>query len=177
MQILSLDGIYKQTEERGVIVSDYHISHFAQMYVANETTGKHADSGSFNFSPKVPTGALLSIPAEFIPQAIEAKKLVMMYMRDLPIAGNPSNMLDDLTEYLMNPFLCDEIFFFLIKQTTANMQQLSETRGWELLNYVLSVKKPSRNLYSYVLYYIIQGVFNNETQVRLLNFIDCSYWV
>lgn len=174
MQILSLDGIYKETEERGMIVSDYHISHFAHMYVVSETTGKHADTDSFNFSPKVPTGALLSIPPELVPQSIEAKKIVMMYMRDLPITGNPSNMLTDLEEYLMNPFLCDEVFFFLIKQTTANMQQASETRGWELLNYVLTVKKPSRSFYSYVLYYIIQGVFNNETQVRVMSVIDCS---
>lgn len=135
------------------------------MYIKHDLPNRHADSDAFLFSTRIPTSSLLMIPEELIPQAIEAKKISMMYMKDLPITGNPSKMLDQLTEFMKNPFLRDEIYCFLVKQTTANMQQSSETRGWELLNFVLTVQKPSRNLYSYILHYIINSLFNNETQV------------
>lgn len=126
---------------------------------------KHMDSELYNFSTKVPTTSLLVVPEELVPLTIEAKKIMMMYMMDLPISGNPSNWFDRLTEIMKEAYLQDEVYCFLIKQTIANMQQSSEMRGWELINFVLTVRKPSRNLYSYVLHYIIRSLLHSEPQV------------
>ena len=52
-----------------------------------------------------------------------------------------------------------------MKQTTANMLQASEKRGWELLAHILTVKLPSYNLYPYVVYYICKALFVNDIQV------------
>ena len=97
--------------------------------------------------------------------AIDAKKIVMMYMKDLPLTDNPTKLFDQLLAFLKNPNLADEIYCFLIIQTTANMQQTSEIRGWELFNIALAENKPSRNLFSYVLYYILRSLFNNDINV------------
>lgn len=63
--------------------------------------------------------------------------------------------------------VADDAFCFLMKQTTANMQQASEKRGWELLCHILSRVTPSRNLFPYVLQFIVTALFANEVQVGL----------
>ena len=167
LSVLLRDGIFKITEEKSEL-SSYYFSLFTDMYFRRDTSAKHADSELYNFSPKVPTTSLLVMSSTLVPLAIEAKKIIMMYMMDLPISGNPSMWFDRLTEIMNESCLQDEVYCFLIKQTTANMKQSSEMRGWELMNFALTVRKPSRNLYSYVIHSIIRSLFNSEPQVGKL---------
>ena len=163
---LSQDGIYQNTEEHSLdYYSLYQFHYFAAMYFKREYFNKQTEIDLSNFSPKEPTNSLLFLPEHLITKAVEIKKIIMMYMRDLPIIGNPSKWLDQITEALKEPYLKDEIYCFLIKQLTANMQSSSEMYGWELLNFVLSVAKPSRTLFSYILFSIFQSLLDNEIHV------------
>lgn len=164
LSILPRDGIYKLTEEKNEL-SSYYFSQFTDMYFRRDASTKHAEAELYNFSTKVPTTSLLVMSPTLVPLAIEAKKIIMMYMMDLPISGNPSMWFDRLTEIMNESSLQDEVYCFLIKQTTANMKQSSEMRGWELMNFALTVRKPSRTLYSYVIHSIIRSLFNTEPQV------------
>lgn len=165
VSILPQDSIYRWLEGQTISTSDYHIMYYASMYFRRDPSSKYSNSISLNFSPNEPTDSLLYLPLTLVPQAIDAKKIVMMYMKDLPLTDNPTKLFDQLLAFLKNPNLADEIYCFLIIQTTANMQQTSEIRGWELFNIALAENKPSRNLFSYVLYYILRSLFNNDINV------------
>ena len=165
LRILSNDAIYKALEQAPLPFC-FPFSQYALMYFTRSKHTRQTDSELFNFSPHAPAAPLLNLPTADARDALEAEKLVMMYMRDLPIAGNPSSLLDRLQQYLQkNVNLCDECYCFLMKQITANMLQASEKRGWELLTYLLTVKLPSYNLYPYVVYYICRALLANDVQV------------
>ena len=166
VHILSNDSMYKTLEQSGPLPFCFPFPQYALMYFTRDKHARQSDSELFNYSPHAPMQSLLNLTDADAADALEAEKLIMMYMRDLPIAGNPSMLLDRLTEYLTrNASLCDECYCFLMKQTTANMLQTSEKRGWELLAHILTVKLPSYNLYPYVVYYICKALFVNDIQV------------
>ena len=165
LRILFFDSIFRSLEESALPFS-FPFYQYALMYFTRKKRSSQADSELFNFSPNPPIAPLLNLPAADARDALEAEKLVMMYMRDLAIEGNPSSLLDKLKHYLTkNVNLCDECYCFLMKQTTANILQTSEKRGWELLTYLLTVKLPSYNLFAYVVYYICKALLANDAQV------------
>ena len=61
----------------------------------------------------------------------------------------------------------DNAYCFLMKQTSANMQENSEQRGWELINFLLSVKLPPSYLFAFVLYFICKTLFSCDVSVAL----------
>lgn len=136
------------------------------MYFVRDRRAKQSDIELMNFSPRAPTTTLIPLPEADAITALSVERRIMMYMRDLPIEGNPALILDLITDAVTsNQAIADESFCFLMKQTTANMQQSSEKRGWELLCYLLSIVLPSNNLFPYVLWYIKSALYSNEIQV------------
>lgn len=163
--ILPNDSIYKDIETSS-LVPNFSFSQYAVMYFIRDRRTKQPDTELFNFSPRAPITTLLPLSEMDTVIALSVEKRIMMYMRDLPIEGNPALILDLITEAVTtNQAIADESFCFLMKQTTANMQQSSEKRGWELMCYLLSIVLPSRNLFAYVLWYIKSALFSNEIQV------------
>lgn len=140
------------------------------MYFLRDRRTRQPDTELFNFSPRAPQSSLRLLSEEETLLAVEVERGMMMYMRDIPVQGNPALIFDTITEVLVtHATVADDAFCFLMKQTTANMQQASEKRGWELLCHILSRVTPSRNLFPYVLQFIVTALFANEVQVGARN--------
>ena len=136
------------------------------MYFLRDRRTRQPDTELFTFSPRAPVSSLRLLSEEETALAVEVERGMMMYMRDIPLQGNPALIFDSITEVLVtHATVADDAFCFLMKQTTANMQQASEKRGWELLCHILARVTPSRNLFPYVLQFIVTSLFANEVQV------------
>lgn len=172
INILPNDGIYKFLEENYTPVFEFPFSKYAAMYFARDRRVRQSESELSNFSPTAPQYPLLIVDEQYEQACIEVESLIMMYMCDLPIQGNPTSLLDCLVQHIkQSDEVLENCYCFLMKQTTANMKQVSEERGWGLFNYILSVKLPPRNLYTYVLYFICKSLFSSEVQVESSLFV------
>lgn len=131
--ILPSDGIFKQLETSSA-PSSFPFAQFAVMYFLRDRRTRQPDTELFTFSPRAPVSSLRLLSEEETALAVEVERGMMMYMRDIPLQGNPALIFDSITEVLVtHATVADDAFCFLMKQTDRQHAQASEKRGWELL--------------------------------------------
>ena len=122
-------------------------------------------------SVRRPFISLLPVRRQFFQTTVRTEVIIMLYMSDLPMKENPMSLLDELkSAVLLNDQILDNAYCFLMKQTSANMQENSEQRGWELINYLLSIRLPPPPLFAFVLYFICKTLFSCDVSVFLAFF-------
>ena len=168
ISLLPEDGIYKFLEENFTYAFEFEFARFASMYFLRDKRTRQSVNDLSNYSPKEPQSPLLPVRRQFFQTTVRTEVIIMLYMSDLPMKENPMSLLDELkSAVLLNDQILDNAYCFLMKQTSANMQENSEQRGWELINYLLSIKLPPPPLFAFVLYFICKTPFSSDVSVLL----------
>lgn len=168
ISMLPEDGIYKFLEENFTYVFEFEFSRFASMYFLRDKRARQSVNDLSNYSPKKPQSPLLLVEKEFLERAVRTEVIIMMYMADASMKGSKALLLNELKRAVLDSDqILDNAYCFLMKQTSANRQEDSEQRGWELINFLLAVRLPPPNLFAFVLYFICKTLFSCDVSVRI----------
>eukprot|EP00123_Amoebidium_parasiticum_P015298 comp22881_c0_seq1/m.36149 comp22881_c0_seq1/g.36149 ORF comp22881_c0_seq1/g.36149 comp22881_c0_seq1/m.36149 type:complete len:625 (-) comp22881_c0_seq1:209-2083(-) len=141
----------KSKEEANVPPSmDHYANLLAEQIEAQKVGGlfkkKQTLDATLAWSKNEITGPLTkNVPKENKKEAVECFRNMLIYMGDRPLRKETTS---ELAQYMASQGylvkqLRDELFVQLVKQMTANPNELSVQKGWELMAILLTIFPPS----------------------------------